>query len=252
MNKNYSQSVAVSVVSHGHGTMVERLVTALSNYPEVRQLIVTRNIPESLMLPQDTRIKLIDNSRPAGFGANHNAAFSHCNQPYFCSLNPDIQLEDNPFPFLLAAIEEANAAISAPLVKNPSGGVEDSMRTFPTIRSLLLKALGVSDGRCRIPDASSAFFPEWVAGMFMLFRSDAFKQLRGFDERFFLYYEDVDICARAWQAGMKVVACPTISIVHDARRDSHRQFRYMRWHLSSMIRYFFKHWGRLPGVPNAS
>lgn len=232
--------------------MVERLVSTLLDCPEVGQIIVTRNIPESLTLPKDTRIHLIDNPCPAGFGANHNAAFRQCNQPCFCPLNPDIQFENNPFPLLLAAMEEAGAVVAAPLVRNSLGDVEDNIRTFPTMRSLLSKALGVSDGRCLLSGDSPIFFPEWVAGMFMLFRSDAFKQLRGFDERFFLYYEDVDICVRAWKAGMKVIACPFVSVVHDAQRDSHRNVRYMRWHLASMIRYFLKYCGRLPGVPNAS
>ena len=244
--------VSISIVSHGHGAMVERLVTDLLNYPEVGQLIVTCNIPESLLLPKDTRIVLIDNPRPTGFGANHNAASNQCNQPYFCLLNPDIQFENNPFPMLLAALEETGAAIAAPLVKNSLGEVADSVRTFPSIRSLLLKVLSITDGRYQVPDDSSIIFPEWVAGMFMLFSSDAFKQLLGFDERFFLYYEDVDICTRAWKAGMKVIACPSVSVVHDARRDSHRHFRYMRWHLTSLMRYFFKHWGRLPRMPNLS
>ena len=94
----------------------------------------------------------------------------------------------------------------------------------------------------------ASFHPEWVAGMFMLFRSQDFARLGGFDEAFFLYYEDVDICVRAWKQGMKIVACPQVSVVHDARRDSHRSARHIRWHLASMVRYFFKHWGRLPHV----
>ena len=60
--------------------------------------------------------------------------------------------------------------------------------------------------------------------------------------------EDVDICVRAWKAGMKVVACPAVSVVHDARRESHRTFRFRYWHIASRARYFYKHWGRLPSV----
>jgi hypothetical protein len=153
-------------------------------------------------------------------------------------------------PSLLAAMREEDAAMAAPLVRNPSGEMEDSMRPFPTMFSLLLKALGFSDGRYQIQDSQSIFYPEWVAGMFMLFRSEDFRHLGGFDTGFFLYYEDVDTCARAWKTGMKVVACPSVSVVHDAQRASRRNLRYMRWHLASLTRYFLKHWGRLPTVPN--
>jgi GT2 family glycosyltransferase len=198
----------------------------------------------------DARLLEIANHRPAGFAANHNAAFKHCTLPYFCSLNPDISLQNDPFLPLLAVMQETGAAIAAPLVRNPSGQIDDSVRCFPTIRSLLSKAMGRPCDNCKIDKSHSHLHPNWVAGMFMLFRSDEFRRLQGFDERFFLYYEDVDICARAWKAGMKVVACPSVSVVHDAQRTSHHNFRYMRWHLASMARYFYKHWGRLPALPS--
>lgn len=230
--------------------MVEQLVADVLTCPEVGQVIVTRNIPESLTLPQDVRILVIDNTASAGFAANQNAAFRFCALPYFCPLNPDIQLQGNPFPSLLSALQEVDDAIVAPLVRNPLGDAEDSIRFFPTITSLLSKALGWTDGHYNLKNYQSVFYPEWVAGMFMLFRSSAYKELNGFDERFFLYYEDVDICARAWKAGLKVLACPSVSVVHDARRDSHKNLKYLRWHLTSIIRYFWKHCGRLPTLPN--
>jgi GT2 family glycosyltransferase len=243
------QSISISIVSHGHGAMLSALINRLSEFEEIGQIIITRNILESHTFKSTPQILLIDNTVPTGFATNQNAAFKHCPLPYFCALNPDIQLQGNPFPDLISAIEATEAAIAAPMVKNPVGMGEDSMRPFPTLRSLLAKAAGLKDDCYKVKEGQSLFFPEWVAGMFMLFRSDAFRELGGFDERFFLYYEDVDICARAWKAGMKVVACPSVSVVHDAQRTSHKNLRFMRWHVASIVRYFYKHWGRLPTVP---
>lgn len=226
--------------------MVERLVDALLMCPEVAQIILTHNIPETLTMLEDARLVVIENRIPRGFGANHNAAFALCDQAFFCPLNPDIELPCNPFPVLLQAASAADASLLAPLVISPAGQVEDSIRHFPTLSSLGLKALGRGDGRYEVKAGDGDFCPEWVAGMFMFFRREAFENLRGFDEGFFLYYEDVDICVRAWRQGMRIVACPGISVVHDARRDSRRSFRHLRWHLASMGRFFFKHWGRLP------
>ena len=240
--------ISVSIVSHGHGTMVERLVASLLDCPEVSQIVITRNIPEVLDLVSSDRLTVVDNPVPKGFGANHNAAFEHCHKPFFCPLNPDIELLENPFPDLLAAMKLTGSAIVAPLVTAPDGQLEDSIRHFPTIFSLARKLTSGVDGRYQIKSDQAVFYPEWVGGMFMLFRSDDFMRLRGFDEGFFLYYEDVDVCARAWKQGMKIIACPQVSVVHDARRDSHRSTRYLRWHLASMARYFWKHWGRLPKV----
>lgn len=244
--------ISVSIVSHGHGRMVERLVASLLKCAEVGQVTVTYNIPEALTLQADKRILIINNVAPAGFATNHNAAFENCSLPYFCLLNPDIQFQGNPFPALLTAMHSTGAALTAPLVQNTDGAVEDSIRYFPSMRSLLSKGLGFSDGRYLLESCPPPFYSEWVAGMFMLFRSADFKRLGGFDTQFFLYYEDVDICVRTWKAGMKVLACPAVTVIHDAQRESRRNLRYLGWHLASLARYLRKHWGRLPTLPNCS
>ena len=242
--------IAVSIVSHGHGILLKNLITVLLTCPEVSQIILTWNIPELVDIPQDNRIVIVDNQYPKGFGANHNAAFALCNQPFFCPLNPDIEILENPFPGLVQSLSVSGAALAAPLVLAPNGGIEDSIRYFPTPCILLIKAFGVPSGRFAVQLGQPDFCPEWVAGMFMLFRAEAFAQLQGFDEAYFLYYEDVDICVRAWQQGLKIVACPSVSVIHDARRESRRSLQYGRWHLMSLGRYLWKHWGRLPNIPD--
>ncbi len=232
--------ISVSLVSHGHGGMVERLVAQLRNCPEVGQVVLTRNIPEASPIAADSLVEISDNDLPKGFGANHNAAFWRCRQPFFCVLNPDIQLQGNPFPVLLACLEKEGAALAAPLILAPGGEVEDSVRHFPTIRSLLRKAMGGADGRYVVAAGQPPFSPDWVAGMFMLFKAQEFARIGGFDERYFLYYEDVDICRRLSRAGMSVVACPSASAIHDARRASRRNLRHLRWHLASMARYLWE------------
>lgn len=238
--------IALSIVSHSQGSMVERLVETVLRYHDVGLVLITLNLPERLHLPDDGRIRVTTNPNPIGFGANHNSAFKHCDRPFFCPMNPDIQLPSNPFPQLIDSMQQRGAALAAPLVRSPSGSIEDNIRYFPTPLSLTRKALGWSDGRYSIKSLEGGLYPDWIAGMFMLFRSDCFAQLKGFDEKFFLYYEDVDICARAWTQGMKVLACTNVSVIHDARRSSRHEPRYMWWHLTSLARYFWKHLGRLP------
>jgi GT2 family glycosyltransferase len=238
--------ICVSVVSHGHGGMVAALVDQLLACPQVAQIIVTRNIPEPALLAEQPRLLQLENTMPQGFGANHNAAFTRCTQPRFCVMNPDIQLAGNPFETLADALRHTRAAMVAPLIVSATGGLEDSVRRFPTPWTLVRKLVAGDRGGYAAPDGSQPFFPDWVAGMFMLFDSAMYAQLGGFDPGFFLYYEDVDLCARIWKAGHRVAVCPAARAIHDARRASHRNPRFMAWHLSSMARYFFKHLGRLP------
>jgi len=233
--------ITVSVVSHGHGAMVESLLAQLRGCPEVTRIVLTLNIPEDLSVVADDVVRIVRNTVPKGFGANHNAAFVLCDSPYFCVLNPDISLNGNPFPGLLVSLIQSQASLVAPLILSPEGKVEDSARHFPTIFSLLHKVFGGDGGRYSIEPGPPSFCPDWVAGMFLLFRTEAFAALRGFDEDYFLYYEDVDICKRTWLMGQRVAVCPSVHAVHDARRASRLSLRHMRWHLASMVRYLWRY-----------
>ena len=241
--------VTISIVSHGQSDLVRRCLLDLADFPEVARVIVTLNIPESdLDVPTglESRLVTIRNITPQGFGANHNQAFLNCETPFYCVINPDIRLPKNPFPVLMAELERKHTAAVGPAVLSPSGQLEDSVRKFPTPLSLGMKILGQGDGRYQFAIGDETFAADWIGGMFMLFRAEDYKRVGGFDEGFFLYYEDVDICARLWKAGCRVLACPKAQVIHDARRASHRNLRYMRWHVSSLARYLSKHWLRFP------
>lgn len=152
---------------------------------------------------------------------------------------------DDPFPHLALALETSRGGVIAPAVRNPDGGLEDSARHFPTLSNLLLKLVGLSDGDVQVKGTAPQDV-DWTAGMFILFPARVFSELGGFDEGFFLYYEDVDICTRVWKSGKRVMLHPGVTVIHAAQRTSRRNLRYMKWHLSSMARYLRKHAGRLP------
>ena len=240
--------IAISIVSHGHGDMVTSLVTQLLECPEISRIIITKNISEELLIPASAKIHVIENKFPKGFGENHNFAFSGISDEYFCPLNPDIRLLTNPFPQLIEALKKYDAELAAPMVLNELGGIEDSARYFPTTLSLIKKLFFKIQGHYNLAESRDIFSPEWVAGMFMLFKSSAYKKLNGFDSKYFLYYEDVDICVRLWRAGMKLAIDPSICVVHDARRASRNNFSHMKMHLRSMLLYFYKYCGRLPKI----
>lgn len=243
--------ISISIVSHGQCELVEALLDDLSAYAGSLpfEVLLTLNLAEALLFAPERfpyPLRIIENATPKGFGANHNAAFRHSAGQWFCVMNPDIRLPENPFPHMLAEMERVRGAVIAPATISPDGRREDSVRHFPTLCLLTIKALGGNDGSYAYALGDDTFPADWVGGMFMLFRADDFRRVSGFDEGFFLYYEDVDICVRLWKAGGKVLVCPKVRAIHDAQRASRRNLRYMRWHLSSMTRYFAKHWLRLP------
>lgn len=233
--------ITVSIASHGNNRLVNLLLADMAAHcSRPLTIIVTENVPDPTAVvipPSPHRLRLTSNAQPKGYGANQNAAFGRCDSPYFCVSNPDIRLDEDPFPSLLECLAQGAAAVG-PLVRSPAGSVEDSARRFPTVTSLLHKLVV----RARTPDYRWDGGPipvDWVAGMFMLFNARAFRDIGGFDEAYFLYYEDVDVCRRLWRSGSKVVYDPRVGIVHDAGRRSHRSLRFARHHAASMARYFF-------------
>jgi hypothetical protein len=233
--------ISVSIVSHGQGALVAGLLADLDAHcGDAIEVLLTVNDPESLPFERaDFRfpMRVINNRTAKGFGANHNAAFRVSQTEFFCVLNPDIRLRANPFGQLTERLRDPEVGVAAPLIRSPAGGIEDSARRMPTPLSILRKALSGE----RKPDyevGTADLHPEWVAGMFMLFRRETFAAAGGFDERYFLYYEDVDLCTRLSLAGKSVVYCPAVEAIHDARRASHRSLRYLRFHVASMLRFF--------------
>ena len=232
----------ISVVSHSQINLVKNLLDDIEKYCKNSRfdLILTLNIDEVLPFSRDDYffpINVIRNIRPLGFGANHNQAFRCASGRYFCVLNPDIRLQADPFVDLLPCLEDSSVGVVAPLVRGADGRVEDSARRFPGPLKILGKALG----RGRGPDyaiQAAPIYPDWVGGMFMVFPSEIFGKLGGFDERYFLYYEDVDLCGRLRLQGHEVVLNPKAQVIHHAQRSSHGNLRYMAWHLKSMARFF--------------
>ena len=227
----------MSVVSHGQNRLVNSLLRDLAAPGSTRaRVIVTQNIPEAEALVAPAGVEVVLNDRPKGFGANHNAAFRRCATELFCVANPDIRLPADPFPALASALHSVRAGVAGPLVRDPEGRVEDSARRFPTLGSLVRKlAAGPAGPDYAVDQGPRAV--DWVAGMFMLFRGEAYRRAGGFDERFFLYYEDVDICRRLGALGYPCVFQPEVSVVHDARRASRRNLRLMAIHAASLARY---------------
>jgi len=234
--------ISLSIVSHGQAELVAQLLQDIDNFCDTSRIevIVTINIPEKIPFSASKFpfvLQKIVNSSPKGFGANHNQAFDTAEGEYFCVLNPDIRLQRDPFPELLIALQDSKVALVAPNVIAVDGSQEDSARYFPTLAELIGKLFGKRSAVFHVGEDAIAY-PDWVAGMFMLLPARIFREAEGFDLHYFLYYEDVDLCARLSLLGYRIAMVTAVSVVHDAQRTSHRNQRYLRWHLSSIFRFF--------------
>ena len=233
--------ITISIVSHSHSNLISDLLKDLKNFDEISKIIITKNIKENDILVSralDKKIKFIENDRPKGFGSNHNYAANYCETPFFCILNPDINFDENPFPILIQAIK-LGASICTPAVLNSKNEIDDHVRKFPGFFTLFAKLFKKID-KINYSINDETFSSDWIAGMFMMFNYEDFKKLKGFDENFFLYYEDVDLCKRAKNLNLNIKVCPKVYVKHFAQRDSHKKFKFFIFHVKSILRYFIK------------
>lgn len=229
--------MVVSIVSHGHGQTVLNLLRQIARQGEscVARVILTLNVPEPELMPalQDWRrqapglpLTVVANPAPQGFGRNHNRALGDAQEPFFCILNPDIRLlQEDSIALLLQTLRQPQAGLAYPVLLGSDGRWQDNERSLTTPWSLFLRrALGREERRV-----------DWVSGACMLVSARTWRALGGFDERFHMYCEDVDFSLRVRRLGLALCRAP-VRMEHQARRDSRKRWRYLAWHLHSMMR----------------
>lgn len=231
-----SAGLVVSVVSHGHAAYVTALLHQLAvlSGGRVTRVVLTLNIPEPDMPPAAPeggwpfRLDIVSNAQPQGFGANHNQALAGALEQFVCVLNPDVVLlpqEGDVMGSLCRAAATPGAGIAYPVQIDASGREQDSRRELTTPLSLLQRRLL---GRKQLRT-------DWVNAACIVLPAKVWHAVGGFDERFFMYCEDVDLCVRVQLAGGSLVAAP-VRIVHAGQRASSRQWAHLKWHLQSLWR----------------
>jgi N-acetylglucosaminyl-diphospho-decaprenol L-rhamnosyltransferase len=169
-------------------------------------------------------IERIYNKAPKGFGANNNQAFSRCVTPWFLVVNPDMQFPSDVLAPLLA-VAQPRSGLLTPRIYEPGRVEPEQHRRTITPLEILTR---------RRPHYPRPEKPDWIPGLFMLFRAEVFARIRGFDKRYFMYGEDFDICARMQLAGWQLEVDEALVAIHDARRASQRSIRHFLWHATSL------------------
>ena len=238
MQVNNQKSVTVSVVSHGHSGLVRSLIDSLvaSGGPCVSRVVITSNVPSLDDFPnvhaEGLRfdVKRTDNAQAHGFGANHNHAFEQCDTDFFCVINPDIEFTSDPFARLVETLSAGEVGLAYPWQVDEENALLDFERELVSPSAIAQRHL--LGRRYQLQPHKPV---HWVSGAFMVFKSSVFRELGGFDERYFMYCEDVDICLRMQLAGYRLARADA-KVIHHTRRRTLKTPGHLAWHVSSLLR----------------
>jgi GT2 family glycosyltransferase len=200
-------------------------------------------------------IRLIANDVNRGFTAANNQGLALSQGQYLLLLNPDTEVGDNALEVMIGTMEEhPEVGGLGPRLLYPDGTLQPSRRRFPTFGTALVESTIVQEWwtdnrflhRYYMTDTpEEALQPvDWVVGACLLVRHEAYQQVGGLDEGFFMYSEEMDWCRRLKDAGWQVVYQPAASIVHHEGKSSQQVVPARHIHFqTSKVRYFRKHHG---------
>jgi N-acetylglucosaminyl-diphospho-decaprenol L-rhamnosyltransferase len=249
--------IDVVVVSYNSRRHLRACAEPLAGAPGFRVLVVDNASPDrSLDAVAGLPVEAIQLSTNAGFGAGCNVGWRAGSAPLVLFLNPDATIEPSSVRVLAGAVADGIAA-TAPQIVEPDGSLVYSLRRFPRLRSTYARALFLHRLFPRAPWVDEVVrddavyvrpgSPEWASGACLLVRREALDALGGFDEGFFLYCEETDLCRRLRDQGWDIRYEPGARCVHvggaSAPRSALRPVL-----VASRVRYASKHFGRVAAL----
>ena len=235
-----------------------------SNYSNYEIIVVDNNSYDNtvdIVSDKYPNVNIISNDENVGFGKAVNQGAKIASGDYFLILNPDTIIEEDMINDLIEYIESnKNIGMVGPKILNSDGSLQLSCkRSFPTIKTALPKIFGLDKlfpkskwmGRYNLTylDPDDNHIVDAISGSCMLIKESVFRKINGFDERFFMFGEDIDICLRVWKENYQIHYYPKTKIIHykgksvkTAPYDSKRAFYH------AMDLYVDKHYSSTLGV----
>lgn len=245
-------SVSAIVVSHGHAKELERSLPALA--PQVDELVVVANVPDSLPAGLPTPVRVLENTQPKRLAENVNLGIRATAGDWVLFANPDAVAERDSVRVLLRFAERrSRCGIAGPRVTWPDGTWQPTRRRFPTVSGTLVRRTPLR--RIFPPlerqrshyhldeDVDEPVEADWLLGAFLLMRRAMLEDLGGWDEGYRHYVEDIDLAYRASRASWERWYVPAAQVTHDWAQITDRRFlsRHTLWHARSMGRFVRRH-----------
>lgn len=251
--------LSVSIVAYNNYKQVETAVQSIETYtsPELAKTVfiidnseITANqeLLKDRMCTYEDAI-YISNQENLGFGKGHNVVIPRLDSDYHAIVNPDIEITEDVFSSILSYMEmNEHVGMVIPKVLDVNGDIQAAYRKDPTVLDMFIRMFckslfkkRQSDHTLHQMDYDKPFHVPFAQGCFLVVRTSLLKELKGFDDRYFMYMEDADLSRRINEKSC-VMYYPGASVIHKWEKGSHKDFKLMRIHIQSMMRYFNK-WG---------
>lgn len=251
MNRNYNISATIVLYNND----LEKLNKAIQSFLNVEAasvLYLVDNSPTKIFEGKfkHPKIDYVYTGQNLGFGNGHNYILEKLNSDFHIILNPDVYFEAIQLEKMIEKlIQNKEVGVLGPKVLFPNGDLQPSIRKFPTVFDLLIRRSGpfkkffqkrIESEEYLDQDINEITRVDYVLGCFQLFKTPIFKELKGFDPRYFMYLEDIDICKEVYKHGYTVWFSPDTPIYHYYERASSKNLSLFIAHIKSAFQYFYK------------
>ena len=194
-------------------------------------------------------VEYIKVGKNLGFGKGHNYVISELDSEYHAIVNPDIILKEDVFQSILNYMDRhRDVGMVVPRITDEHGKLQAVYRKELTVLDMFIRMFckklfpkRVEKHTLQYKDYSKPFQVPFAQGSFLVLKTVLMKDLQGFDDNFFMYVEDADLCRRV-NLVSKLVYFPGASVIHKWEKGSHSNKKLFKYHIESM-KYYFKKWG---------
>lgn len=242
--KPLSKTISFIIVNYNSTREIHRCLHDLSVLPNIHdhEVIIVNNDSDFLFLKNFGfhDLKLIEVNKNIGYGAANNIGILQATNPFICLLNPDTHSFSQNFIDIFHHVDDRT--IVSPRINNEDATPQEwSNGDRITLTQLIKNNCGLHTKPWESHMPRSV---HWVSGAALCTTAKLLHKLKGFDESFFLYFEDVDLCERTHQIGGNVYYLPQFSVVHTGGQSSKKTMKIQKkWYYRSQDHFFKKHLG---------
>jgi len=249
---------SIIIVSYNSASFLEKCIESIinsQNYLDIEVIVVDNASTDGsveLIKSNFTIVKLIRNDLNFGFAKGNNIGISAAKGEYVLFLNPDTILCQDTLSKMVNFMKNTpDAGALGPKLIYPNSSLQLSCRHFYNLRTIFLRRtiLGKIFPNSRLLryhlmsdwDHNTTQEVDWVLGACLMVPRKVLEKVGYFDEKYKMYFEDVDLCYRIKKAGYKVYYYPGATVIHHHQRESAKKFSMKTiWHIQSAIRFFNK------------